>query len=94
MGYIRLHGGYDSFHAHHALAALALRVGSLCGIVLEWRMSAHGVSLTQGASSPARPAAFNESFMMLAAICALALLASWRLRETPVIGCEGNDTTG
>lgn len=67
---------------------------SLCGIVLEWRLSAHGVSLTQGASSPARLPAFNESFMLLAATCALALLASWRLRETPVIGCEGNDTTG
>ncbi|MBK9440999.1 MAG: DHA2 family efflux MFS transporter permease subunit [Comamonadaceae bacterium] len=65
---------------------------SLCGIVLEWRLSAHGVSLTQGASSPARLAAFNESFMMLSAICALALFASWRLREAPRISPEIIDT--
>jgi predicted MFS family arabinose efflux permease len=66
---------------------------SLCGIVLEWRLSVHGVSLTQGTSSPARLAAFNESFMMLAAICALALFASWRLRETPGVGRESKETT-
>ncbi|MEO8024700.1 MFS transporter, partial [Polaromonas sp.] len=56
---------------------------SLCGIVLEWRLAAHGDSLTQAATSPARLAAFNESFMMLAALCALALVAAWRLREVP-----------
>ncbi|MDO8442281.1 MAG: MFS transporter, partial [Polaromonas sp.] len=56
---------------------------SLCGIVLEWRLAAHGDSLTQAASSPARLAAFNESFMMLAALCALAMAASWRLRGAP-----------
>jgi len=56
---------------------------SLCGIVLEWRLAAHGDSLTQAASSPARLAAFNESFMMLAALCALAMVASWRLRGAP-----------
>ncbi len=56
---------------------------SLCGIVLEWRLAAHGDSLTSAASSPARLDAFNESFMMLAALCALALLAAWQLREAP-----------
>lgn len=54
---------------------------SLCAIVLEWRLAAHGEALTRGASTPARLAAFNESFLMLAAICALAILASWQLRE-------------
>lgn len=54
---------------------------SLCGIVLEWRLAAHGDSLTQTATSPARLAAFNESFIMLAALCALALVAAWQLRS-------------
>jgi len=53
---------------------------SLCGIVLEWRLAAHGDTLANPASSPARLAAFNESFLMLAALCALALLAAWQLR--------------
>jgi EmrB/QacA subfamily drug resistance transporter len=53
---------------------------SLCGIVLEWRLTAHGDSLANPVSSPARLAAFNESFLMLAALCALALLAAWQLR--------------
>jgi EmrB/QacA subfamily drug resistance transporter len=56
---------------------------SLCGIVLEWRLSAHGDSLTNPVSSPARLAAFDESFLFLAGLCALALLASWRLRHPP-----------
>ena len=56
---------------------------SLCGIVLEWRLAAHGDTLTRPVSSPARLAAFNESFLMLAALCALALIAAWKLRATP-----------
>ncbi|WP_157046092.1 MFS transporter [Polaromonas sp. JS666] len=56
---------------------------SLCGIVLEWRLSAHGDSLAQTTSSPARLAAFNESFMLLAALCALALAAAWQVRDAP-----------
>jgi len=56
---------------------------SLCGIVLEWRLSAHGDSLVNPVSSPARLAAFNESFMMLAVLCALAMLAAWQLRVPP-----------
>lgn len=54
---------------------------SLCGIVLEWRLAAHGDSFANAGSSPARLAAFNESFLMLAALCALAMAAAWRLRE-------------
>jgi len=53
---------------------------SLCGIVLEWRLAAHGDSLANTSSSPARLAAFNEAFFMLAALCALAMLAAWQLR--------------
>jgi predicted MFS family arabinose efflux permease len=54
---------------------------SLCGIVLEWRIAAHGDSLANPVGSAARLAAFNEVFLMLAAVCALALAAAWRLRE-------------
>lgn len=53
---------------------------SLCGIVLEWRLAAHGSSLTEGAPSAARLAAFNEAFVLLAALCALAVAAAWQLR--------------
>jgi len=56
---------------------------SLCGIVLEWRLSAHGDTLAQTASSPARLAAFNETFLMLAAFCVLAMFAAWRIRPDP-----------
>ena len=58
---------------------------SLCGIVLEWRLAAHGDVLTRTASSPERLAAFNEVFLMLATLCALALLAAWRLRDAASI---------
>ena len=65
---------------------------SLCGIVLEWRLAAHGDSLANPATSPERLVAFNEAFFMLAGLCALALVAAWRLR-TPAdlpAGAAGN----
>jgi EmrB/QacA subfamily drug resistance transporter len=54
---------------------------SLCAIVLEWRIAAHGDSLANAATSPARVAAFHETFLMLAALCVAALVAAWQLRE-------------
>ncbi|MBI5275037.1 MAG: MFS transporter [Burkholderiales bacterium] len=54
---------------------------SLCALVLEWRLAVHGDSLANPQTGAARLAAFNESFLMLAATCALAMLAAWRLRE-------------
>jgi EmrB/QacA subfamily drug resistance transporter len=54
---------------------------SLCGIVLEWRVAAHGALLDTGPAGPGRMAAFNETFLMLAAICAVALVAALKLRE-------------
>ncbi|HEY1090482.1 MAG TPA: MFS transporter, partial [Burkholderiaceae bacterium] len=57
---------------------------SLCGIVLEWRLAAHGDSFANSVTSPARLAAFNESFLMLAALCALAIVAARRLRPAGV----------
>lgn len=53
---------------------------SLCAIVLELRLAAHGESLTHPSTNPARLLAFNESFLMLAALCALAIFAAWQLR--------------
>ena len=54
---------------------------SLCGIVLEWRLAAHGAQITAGGVATAeRIAAFEETFLMLAAICALALTAALRLK--------------
>lgn len=55
---------------------------SLCGIVLEWRLASHGASLANTANTAnmsARLSAFNEAFLMLAALCALAMLAAHHL---------------
>ena len=54
---------------------------SLCGIVLEWRITAHGFRLDTASTSPERLIAFDETFLMLATICAIAMLAAWQLRE-------------
>ncbi|MCW5656033.1 MFS transporter [Hydrogenophaga sp.] len=55
---------------------------SLCGIVLEWRLAAHGAQLG-GANNTASTAAFEETFLMLAAVSALAIVAALRLRAAP-----------
>ena len=59
---------------------------SLCGIVLEWRIAAHGFRLDTTSTNPARLAAFDETFLMLAAVCAVALLAAWQLKERKSVG--------
>jgi EmrB/QacA subfamily drug resistance transporter len=53
---------------------------SLCGIVLEWRVAAHGFRLDTASTSPERLAAFDETFFMLAAVCAVALVAALKLK--------------
>jgi predicted MFS family arabinose efflux permease len=53
---------------------------SLCGIALEWRIAAHGDSLTKVATSAARLDAFDDVFIMLAVTCSLAIVAAWQLR--------------
>ncbi|MBC5785551.1 MFS transporter [Ramlibacter sp. USB13] len=55
---------------------------SLCAIVLEWRLAAHGTGLA-GPTSVERLAAFNESFLMLAGICAIAMISAWQLKGPP-----------
>jgi EmrB/QacA subfamily drug resistance transporter len=62
---------------------------SLCAIVLEWRLAVHGDDLSRPASSLARLAAFNESFLLLAAICAIAVVAAWQLRDAPRAAAAG-----
>ena len=54
---------------------------SLCGILLEWRLAVHGDTLSNNATSAARLAAFDDVFLMLAAVCAFALIAAWQIRE-------------
>ena len=56
---------------------------SLCGIFLEWRVAAHGATLDTSSTSPQRVAAFDETFLLLAVICALALIAALRLKADP-----------
>lgn len=56
---------------------------SLCGILLEWRLATHGDQLTNPQTSAARLTAFDEVFIMLAVVCAMAIVAAWQLRESP-----------
>ena len=65
---------------------------SLCGIVLEWRLAAHGDALTTLHSSPARLAAFHETFTLLAALCALAMVAAWQLRAPPASSASASSS--
>lgn len=55
---------------------------SLSALVLEWRLEAHGQLLSHPNTNPDRLTAFNESFLMLAGLCALAIVAAWQLRGT------------
>ncbi len=50
---------------------------SLVGIIIEWRLAAHGVTLLGEGGGAARLAAFDESFLLLAAICLPAIIAAW-----------------
>lgn len=56
---------------------------SLCGIILEWRLTAHGDSLANAQTSAARLRAFDETFALLAALCALAIVAAWQMKSLP-----------
>lgn len=54
---------------------------SMVGIVLEWRLAAHKTALGDTGGNPAdRIKAFDETFLLLAAICALAAVLAWRMR--------------
>lgn len=55
----------------------------LCGMVLEWRLAAHGASLHAAGPNAERLAAFGEAFLLLGALCLLALVAAWQLGLPP-----------
>jgi predicted MFS family arabinose efflux permease len=55
---------------------------SLCAIVLEWRLAAHGATLA-GPGSAGRMSAFGDSFLLLAAVCGVATVLAWQLRGPP-----------
>jgi hypothetical protein len=52
----------------------------VCAIVLQWRLAEHGVSLTSNDQAALRLMALNETFVFLALLMALALLAAWQLK--------------
>jgi Tfp pilus assembly protein PilN len=59
---------------------------SICAIVLEWRLAVHAA--TAQVTSPANVLsadlrAFNETFVFLATMTALSLLAAWKMGEAP-----------
>jgi EmrB/QacA subfamily drug resistance transporter len=49
---------------------------SLVGIVLEWRLAV----LRPGTPEAARIHAFNETFLLVALLCAIAVVAAWHMR--------------
>lgn len=55
---------------------------SLVGIMLEWRLAAHHTGLA-GQAGRERIAAFGETFLFVAVLCALAIAAAWRMRPAP-----------
>lgn len=64
---------------------------SLVGILLEWRLAAHGVTLLGVGEDAARVSAFGETFMLLAAISMPAMAAAWLMepKKTRVTGRDG-----
>jgi len=70
---------------------------SLAGVGLEWRLAAHGVSgdvagaagaagVAGQAMQAARIRAFDETFLAVGVVIAIAMLAAWRVRAKPVPG--------
>jgi EmrB/QacA subfamily drug resistance transporter len=56
---------------------------SLVGIMLQWRLAAHHAGLTgQSTDAAKRIEAFNETFLLVAVLCASAVLAAWRMRPS------------
>lgn len=57
---------------------------SLSAIALDWRLAAHGSSFSVTSGDPrARIAAFDETFIGVALVCALAAGLAWRMRPPP-----------
>ena len=99
LGFIlpSLNNGAMQGMAHHLISQASSTINflrmlggaagvSLCGIILQWRLAAHGAESAAAPPSAARLAAFDETFVLLALVCALAVLAAWRLRQPSVTG--------
>ncbi len=56
---------------------------SICAIVLEWRLAVTGPQFQGGSDAGLR--AFNETFVFLASVTALALLAAWKMGQSTVV---------
>ncbi|QOK91934.1 multidrug efflux MFS transporter [Ralstonia pseudosolanacearum] len=56
---------------------------SATGIFLQWRLAAHGIGAVGGAAvdPEARLLACDETFVFLGVLCALAVVAAWRMRR-------------
>jgi predicted MFS family arabinose efflux permease len=54
---------------------------SICAIVLEWRLAVYALTASHTGRADLR--AFNETFVFLATMTALALLAAWKMGEAP-----------
>jgi EmrB/QacA subfamily drug resistance transporter len=55
---------------------------SATGIFLDWRLAAHGVEGATGGASAGALAAFAESFLSLAFVCAVSVIAAWFVKES------------
>jgi EmrB/QacA subfamily drug resistance transporter len=66
---------------------------SLCAIVLQWRLAEHGVSLTSNEHAALRLQAFNETFLFLATLMALAMLAAWQMKAEKTLRPQRPDPT-
>lgn len=54
---------------------------SVVGIVLEWRIAVHEARQALGTDNHVN--AFNETFFLVAVLCAIAVIAAWFMREVP-----------
>jgi DHA2 family multidrug resistance protein len=81
--------GLDSGEVMHAMSInnFARQLGgamgiSATGILLDWRLSAHGIAdITADAPQLAVLSAFRESFFALAGVCCVAAFAAWFMRQ-------------
>jgi MFS family permease len=63
---------------------------SLVGVVLEWRIALHQARSAAGTDNHRN--AFNETFFLVAVLCAIAVLAACYMREKAMT--KGQDATG
>lgn len=64
---------------------------SLVGIVLEWRLGSRRAGLAAGDIGE-RIRAFDETFLFVTVLCAIAVLAAWRMRSEPALAAAVTGT--